>query len=103
VGLTVPANGILAGMTTTTIEIDCAVRDRLAAVASSRGVTIAVLLHDLSLNLQSQQLRAEQEWAEIEAGYDRLQREDPDGWKQYLGELGAWGATAADPGAAAEW
>jgi hypothetical protein len=86
-------------MSTTTIKVDTAVRDRLASVARARGITMTVLLHELSLQLQ-----AEQEWAEIEGAYARLQREDPDSWKQYLDELGAWDATTADPGdAAAEW
>jgi antitoxin MazE7 len=86
-------------MSTTTIKVDTAVRDRLASVARARGITMTVLLHELSLQLQ-----AEQEWAEIEGAYARLQREDPDGWKQYLDELGTWDATTADPGdAAAEW
>jgi hypothetical protein len=86
-------------MTTTTIKVDSAVRDRLAQVAQARGLTMTTLLQQLSL-----QLAAEQEWAEIEAAYGRLQRDDPGGWEEYLAELGAWDAVTTDPGdAAAEW
>ena len=86
-------------MTTTTIKVDSSVRDRLALVARARGVTMTVLLQQLSLQLQ-----AEQEWVEIEAAYGRLQRDDPRGWEEYLAELRAWDAVPGDPGdAAAEW
>jgi predicted transcriptional regulator len=86
-------------MTTTTIKVDSAVRDRLALVARARGVTMTVLLQQMSLQLQ-----AEQNWADIEAAYGRLQREDPEGWEEYLSELRAWDTVPADPGdAATEW
>jgi antitoxin MazE7 len=91
--------GILSGMTTTTIKVDSAVRDRLAMVARARGVTMTALLQQVSLQLQ-----VEQEWVEIETGYRRVQQEDPAGWDQYLAELRSWDAVAGDPGdAATEW
>ncbi|MGO1056199.1 hypothetical protein [Crossiella sp. CA198] len=86
-------------MTTTTIKVDSAVRDRLALVARARGVTMTALLQTVSVDLQN-----EQEWAEIEAAYTRLRQEDPQAWAEYLNELGEWDTVSTDPGDAAdEW
>lgn len=86
--------------TTTTIKVDRAVRDRLAAVAQARGTTMGALLE-----VESRRLESELRWAEIEAAYERIQREDPGGWVDYVEELGAWqsGTTDQDRAAAAEW
>jgi hypothetical protein len=86
-------------MTVTTIKVDTEVRDRLASVARDRGVTMSGLLRDICSELESRQ-----RWAIIEASYERLRREDPDGWAEYVAELRAWDETPADPpDAAAEW
>jgi hypothetical protein len=86
-------------MTMTTIKVDTVVRDRLAAVAEAKGITMAALLRDVSSELEEQQ-----RWVLIEASYERLRREDPDGWAEYLAELRTWDSVSADPGnAAAEW
>ncbi|MGH8932906.1 MAG: hypothetical protein ACRDZO_20360 [Egibacteraceae bacterium] len=86
-------------MPTTTIKIDSAARDRLARVARARGISMAALLQAVSIDLQT-----EQQWTEVRSAYERLQREDPQGWVEYLNELGKWDATSSDPGdAAAEW
>ena len=90
--------GILDGMSTTTIKVDSAVRDRLARVARARGITMGALL-----DVESRRLAAEQRWAEIEAAYERLQREDPAGWADYLGELAEVTTGEPDPAAALEW
>jgi antitoxin MazE7 len=83
----------------TTIKVDTVVRDRLAAVAEARGITMAALLRDVSSELE-EQLR----WTLIEESYERLRREDPDGWAEYLAELHTWDSANEDPGnAAAEW
>ena len=39
------------------------------------------------LDAESRRLEAEQRWVEIEAAYERIRRDDPDGWHDYLGEL----------------
>lgn len=79
--------------------MDSAVRDRLAHVARARGVTMTALLSDVSRRLED-----EQRWTEIEAAYERLRREDPAGWAEYLDELTEWDAVGIDPGdAAKEW
>jgi hypothetical protein len=51
-----------------------------------------------------QYLTDEQYWTEVEAAYERLQR-DPTGWAEYLAELAEWeaGTTDADPTAVEEW
>lgn len=46
---------------------------------------------------------AEQRWADIENSYPRTQREDPDGWRDYLGELAEVTAGERDTTAAQEW
>jgi hypothetical protein len=84
-------------MSTTTIKVDGAVRDRLASVARARGVTMTALLQQVSVELEAQQ-----KWSEIETAYERLQHDDPAGWAEYLDELAEWDAASADPGDAVE-
>lgn len=87
-------------MSTTTIKVDTTVRDRLARVARARGTTLGALLSQCARRLE-----VEERWAEINAAYERLQREDPAGWAEYLNELAEWetGTTGPDPTAAEEW
>lgn len=86
-------------MTFTTIKVDTAVRDQLASVARAQGITMAALLRDVASELE-----ARQQWAMIEASYQRLMGEDPKGWSQYLTELDGWDSAASDLGdARAEW
>jgi len=91
---------MLVIMSVTTIKVESAVRDRLAAVARARGTTMAALLED-----ESKRLESEVRWAAIEAAYSRMQREDPRGWREYLDELQEWdaGTAGADTAAASEW
>ncbi|MCA1706680.1 MAG: hypothetical protein LC808_26805 [Actinobacteria bacterium] len=87
-------------MSTTTIKVDSATRDRLAQLAQARGTTMGALLSEVA-----ERLETEQRWSDIEAAYERMQREDPEGWNQYLGELAEWeaGTAVADTAAAQEW
>ena len=87
-------------MPTTTIKVDSAVRDRLAAVASARGTTMGALL-----DAESRRMESEQRWADIDAAYARMQRDDPAGWQDHLTELDGWHAGVAehDDTAAQEW
>lgn len=87
-------------MTTTTIKVDSDVRDRLAQVAQARGMTMGALLSDVAAHLED-----EQYWAEVDAAYERLQRDDPAGWAEYLAELAEWeaGTSGPDTTAAEEW
>jgi len=96
---TVSRFGTLSGMTLTTIKVDSAVRDRLAHVARARGTTMGALLDDFSRRLET-----DQRWQEIGTAIERLQRDDPAGWQEYLAELAAWDATATDlSNAVQEW
>lgn len=92
--------GILNGMSTTTIKVDSATRDRLAHLARTRGTTMNALLSDVA-----ERLETEQHWSDIEAAYERIQHEDPDAWAEYLGELAEWelSTTTTDSAAAQEW
>ncbi len=87
-------------MPTTTIKVDSATRDRLAHLARARGTTMSALLSDVA-----ERLETEQRWCDIEAAYERMQREDPDGWAEYLDELAEWevSTAATDSAAAQEW
>ncbi|WP_028934565.1 hypothetical protein [Pseudonocardia spinosispora] len=85
-------------MSWTTIKVDTVVRDRLAGIARQRGVTMGELLDTASLRLAD-----EQRWAQIEDAYQRMQREDPDGWHDYLGELASVTTGESDATAAEEW
>ncbi|MCA1675986.1 MAG: hypothetical protein LC799_28705 [Actinobacteria bacterium] len=85
-------------MPVTTIKVDRAVRDRLSGIARARGMTMGALL-----DAESRRLEAEQRWVEIEAAYERIRRDDPDGWHEYLGELAEVSAGEPDATAAEEW
>ena len=82
----------------TTIKVDSAVRDRLACVARALGTTMGSLL-----DAESRRLEADQRWSEIEAAYNRMQRDDPAGWADYLGELAQVTAGEPDTATAQEW
>ncbi|MGH3975007.1 MAG: hypothetical protein ACRDS9_17005 [Pseudonocardiaceae bacterium] len=84
----------------TTIKVDSSTRDRLAHLARARGITMSALLSDVA-----ERLETEQRWCDIEAAYERMQREDPDGWTEYLGELAEWEVNTAstDTASAREW
>jgi predicted transcriptional regulator len=87
-------------MSTTTIKVDSAIRDRLTHIARARRMTLGTLLSNVA-----DQLDREQHWADIETAYERAQREDPAGWDEYLSELAEWekGTVPVDTAAAEEW
>lgn len=82
----------------TTIKVDSTVRDRLSHIARARGITMGALL-----DAESRRLEIDQQWAAIEAGYGRMQRDDPAGWQDYLAELGELTAGEPDANAFEEW
>jgi predicted transcriptional regulator len=96
----VSRKGRLLGMPTTTIKVDSAIRDRLAHLARARGTTMSALLSDVA-----EQLETEQRWSDIEAAYQRMQHQDPDGWAEYLDELAEWEVSTpiTDTAATQEW
>ena len=87
--------GILFSMSTTTIKVDRAVRDRLSSIAQARGLTMGALLAQ-----EAHRLETEQRWAEIDDAYERIQQSDPASWNEYLDELAE--VTVGDPDTVAE-
>src|SRR5699024_10406512 len=82
-------------MSTTTIKVDRAVRDRLSSIAQARGLTMGALLAQ-----EAHRLETEQRWAEIDDAYERIQQSDPASWNEYLDELAE--VTVGDPDTVAE-
>ena len=85
----------------TTIRLDSAVRDKLRALADEDHVTMGDLLAHLAEREQYQR-----EMRRANEVMERMEREDPRAWRDYLSELrGFEGGTARDglSDAAAEW
>ncbi|MDQ3989305.1 MAG: hypothetical protein M3291_08935 [Actinomycetota bacterium] len=55
------------------------------------------------LDVESRRLEAQQRWTDIETAYAHIQRNDPAGWQDYLGELTEVTAGEPDSTAAEEW
>jgi hypothetical protein len=88
-------------MSDTTIRLDSAVRDKLRALADEDHVTLGDLLARLAEREQYQR-----EMRRANEVMERMDREDPQAWQDYLSELrGFEGGTASDglSDAAAEW
>jgi multidrug resistance efflux pump len=88
-------------MSDTTIRVDSAVRDRLRALADEEHVTLGDLLARLA-----DRERYQREMRRANDVMDRMRREDPVAWQEYLSELYSFEAGAADDGlaaASAEW
>ena len=88
-------------MSDTTIRLDSAVRDKLRALADEDHVTLGDLLARLVEREQYQR-----EMRRANEVMERMEREDPQAWQDYLSELrGFEGGTTRDglSGAAGEW
>lgn len=88
-------------MSDTTIRLDSAVRDKLRALAEEDRVTLGDLLARLAEREQYQR-----EMRRANEVMVRMQREDPQGWQEYLAELRSFEAAASRDGlgdASAEW
>lgn len=88
-------------MSDTTIRLDSAVRDKLRALADEDHVTLGDLLARLAEREQYQR-----EMRRANEVMDRMEREDPKAWQEYMSELrGFEDGTARDglSDAAAEW
>ncbi|MGH3299292.1 MAG: hypothetical protein ACRDP7_46625 [Trebonia sp.] len=88
-------------MSDTTIRLDSAVRDKLRALADEDHVTLGDLLARLAEREQYQR-----EMRHANAVMERMQREEPQAWRDYLSELhGFEGGTARDglSDAVTEW
>ena len=69
----------------TSLKVPRDVRDRLAAAAQARGLTVRALLDDLSRKAADDALM-EQAAAQME----HLRDSDPESWADYLREGSAW-------------
>lgn len=88
-------------MSDTTIRLDSAVRDKLRALADEEHVTLGDLLGRLAEREQYQR-----EMRRANDVMDRMQREDPPVWQEYLSELHTFEAGTASDGltaAAVDW
>jgi hypothetical protein len=88
-------------MSDTTIRLDSAVRDKLRALADEDHVTLGDLLARLAEREQYQR-----EMRHANEVMERMQREDPQAWRDYLSELREFEDGTARDGlsdAATEW
>jgi hypothetical protein len=88
-------------MSETTIRLDSTVRDKLRALADEDRVTLGDLLSGLAEREQYQR-----EMRRANEVMDRMRREDPVAWEEYVSELRAFEAGTARDGltaAASDW
>jgi hypothetical protein len=88
-------------MSETTIRLDSTVRDKLRALADEDHVTLGDLLSRLAEREQYQR-----DMRRANEVMDRMQREDPGAWQEYLSGLRAFEAGTASDGltaAASDW
>jgi hypothetical protein len=88
-------------MSETTIRLDSAVRDKLRALADEDHVTLGDLLGRLAEREQYQR-----DMRRANDVMDRMRREDPAAWQEYVCELSAFEAGTARDGltaAASDW
>jgi hypothetical protein len=78
-------------MSRTTLSVPTKVRDTFAAVAASRHTTMLALLEETARRLER-----EEAMRQATASYERLAREDPTSFQEYLAEGRAWDALSAD-------
>ena len=88
-------------MSETTIRLDSAVRDKLRALADEDHVTLGDLLSRLAEREQYQR-----DMRRANEVMDRMRREDPAAWQEYVSELRSFEAGTARDGltaAASDW
>jgi hypothetical protein len=78
-------------MSRTTLSVPTQVRDTFAAVAASRNTTMLALLEEAARRLER-----EEAMRQATASYERLAREDPVSFAEYLAEGRDWEALAGD-------
>jgi len=72
-------------MTTTTIKVDSAVRDRLAALARERGTTMGAILAEATEHLEQESF-----FATASRQLHALRRDDPSAWEADRAEAASW-------------
>jgi predicted transcriptional regulator len=74
-------------MTATTIKVDRALRDRLAALARERGTTMGAVLTEATEHLEREAF-----FARARYQLERLRDDDPAAWKSDRAESRSWQA-----------
>jgi predicted transcriptional regulator len=74
-------------MSTTTIKVDTAVRDRLSVLARERGTTMGALLAEAT-----ERLEREAFFVRAHEQLERLRQEDPDAWEADRADSRSWQA-----------
>jgi hypothetical protein len=82
---------MLGAMSRTTLSVPTHVRDTFAAVAASRNTTMLALLE-----AAARRLEREEAMRQAKESYERLAREDPESFADYLAEGREWDALAGD-------
>jgi hypothetical protein len=82
---------MLKTMSRTTLSVPTRVRDTFAAVAASRNTTMIALLEEVARRLER-----EEAMRQATESYERLVREDPKVFTEYLAEGRHWDDLAAD-------
>jgi hypothetical protein len=82
---------MLMTMSRTTLSVPTHVRDTFAAVAASRNTTMLALLE-----AAARRLEREEAMRQAKESYERLAREDPGSFAEYLAEGQEWDALAGD-------
>ena len=72
-------------MSTTTIKVDSAVRDRLALLARIRGTTMGALLAEATETMEREAF-----FAKAREQLERLRDTDPNAWNEDRAESAAW-------------
>jgi hypothetical protein len=85
------AAAIVKAMSRTTLSVPSHVRDTFAAVAASRNTTMLALLEEIAGRLER-----EEAMRQATESYERLAREDPAAFADYLAEGRAWDALSGD-------
>jgi hypothetical protein len=82
---------MLGAMSRTTLSVPTRVRDTFAAVAASRNTTMLALLEEVARRLER-----EEAMRQATESYERLARDDPKAYTEYLAEGRHWDDLAAD-------
>jgi hypothetical protein len=72
-------------MTTTTIKVETAVRDRLSTLARERGTTMGAMLAEIT-----ERLEREAFFAKAREQLSHLRQDDPSAWEADRAEADSW-------------
>jgi len=76
----------------TSLKVPVAVRDRFAATARARGISVRSLLDELSRKVVDEMLMDT-----VAGQMGLMQQTDPDRWRDYVAEGSAWEDGTSEP------